>query len=246
MSMRIKSHFRINRGDSVQTARPEKPESDGTSGLLQEAETAFWIIVGDGIPTPTIFQKELHISFTWTSAQVNQHDCHEQKWHLLNLVHNKLFAFSSWVATCLEFLKKGSKFSYFSKHFGGLRFLILTLLSFSFQSACARSAHQDHRPPWSHRRCVQEEVNSPASLCFNKTPQLSNSACPGVLFHLLWLFSLGSVFFFLNHWCKFWVIFAFSPAIFSDILTFLVQTRGQAPKTLDPTFPIMQQNSALR
>lgn len=29
-----------------------------------------------------------------------------------------------------------------------------------FQSACAWSAHQDHRPPRSHRRCVQEEVNS--------------------------------------------------------------------------------------
>uniref|UniRef100_A0A3Q3ISX7 Small ribosomal subunit protein uS13 n=1 Tax=Monopterus albus TaxID=43700 RepID=A0A3Q3ISX7_MONAL len=50
------------------------------------------------------------------------------------------------------------------------------------QSACAWSAHQDHRAPWSHRRCVQEEVKSPASLCFNKSPQLTSSACPGV-FH---------------------------------------------------------------
>ncbi|KAG9281447.1 40S ribosomal protein S18 [Astyanax mexicanus] len=43
------------------------------------------------------------------------------------------------------------------------------------QSACARSAHQDHRSSWTYRRCVQEEVNvalvSIKSLFIKTTPQ---------------------------------------------------------------------------
>ena len=51
---------------------------------------------------------------------------------------------------------------------------------FPLQSACAWSAHQDHRSSWSHRRCVQEEVNPSAFLCFNKTPQFTKICLPGL------------------------------------------------------------------
>ena len=72
-------------------------------------------------------------------------------------------------------------------------FNTITLLTlfffFSFQSACAWSAHQDHRPSWSHRRCVQEEVNSLLPLVSIKCHSSQN---PSVRVLLVWS-SLESV-----------------------------------------------------
>ena len=68
--------------------------------------------------------------------------------------------------------------------------ITLTLFFFfSFQSACAWSAHQDHRPSWSHRRCVQEEVNSLLPLVSIKCHSSQN---PSVRVLLVWS-SLESV-----------------------------------------------------
>lgn len=69
--------------------------------------------------------------------------------------------------------------------------------SLSLQSARARSAHQDHWPSWSHRRRVQEEVNCPASLCFNKTPQFTKCSRPLCCFTSLTNTPLGAPWWFI-------------------------------------------------
>ena len=44
--------------------------------------------------------------------------------------------------------------------------MVSNLCLFSLQTPCPRPAHQDHRPPWSHCGCVQEEIT--CGLCVNK------------------------------------------------------------------------------
>ena len=92
-------------------------------------------------------------------TQVRMHDGQEWKW-LINLVQEIMVVMDEIIT---EF---------------ALNFFFFLL--FSLQSPCAWPAHKDHRPSWSHCRCVQEEVNSPASCSFNKTPQFTKCSCPGV------------------------------------------------------------------